>query len=138
MICRNCAIVLVVLAGVAAAADEPGVYPDISLKVRLEDGKPILARGGPVPVVVVFTNHTPQEHKLTSTEYRVAIVDKNGEQVRGAVTVAAVLRDIVLKGGVTTDRPGAMVAPSKLKSGEDYFLIVGVRGLVGQVKFTAQ
>lgn len=138
MLFRKCFLLLVVLASTATADDKPGVNPDISLKVRLEDGKDVLVKGGPVPVVLVFTNHNDQEQKLMNTEYRFAILDKDGEQIRGAVAVTAELREIILKGGATTDKPGAAVAAGKLKSGEEYFLAVGVRGLAGHVKFTAR
>ncbi len=50
----------------------------------------------------------------------------------------AELRDVMLPGGTTTDKPGVVVVEGKLKAGEEYFLAVGVRGLFGHVKFTAR
>ena len=47
-------------------------------------------------------------------------------------------RAIVLKGRSTTDTPPVFVMQGKIKAGEEYFLIVTVRDLIGHVKFTAK
>jgi hypothetical protein len=109
------------------------------LRVELLQGQSVPADGGQVPVQLTFVNHTDQEQKFAFAEYRFAILDKAGRQVKDTLTVIdAEQWDIVLKGRSTTDTPPVYVEKGKLKAGEEYFLVVSVRDLIGHVKFTAK
>ena len=109
------------------------------LRVELLKGQPVPAKDGEVPVQLTFFNHTDQEQTFLNTEYRFAILDKDGRQVKGALAIIdEEARAIVLKGGSTTDTPPVYVENGKLKAGAEYFLVVSVRDLIGHVKFTAQ
>jgi len=121
-----------------APAAEPVEGPLRStLKVALKQGHGISASGA-VPLELTFTNRTDMEQKLTNAEYRFAVLNKDGEHVEGALTVTAEMRTITLKGRSTVDRPGVFVQKGKLEPGQEYFLVVVVRNLVGHVKFTAR
>jgi hypothetical protein len=143
MVNRSLAL-LVVLCFVTPVSPRPFVEEKDSaslqskLKVTLEEGQSVPAKGGAIPVVLTFSNQTGKEEKFTIAEYRIALLNKDGEQVQGALTFSIELRDIVLKAGSTKDKPGVSVQPGKLKGGEEYFLVVSVRNLIGHVKFTAK
>jgi len=122
-----------------APAAEPVEGPLRStLKVALKEGQSVPANGGAVPVELTFTNKADMEQKLTNADYRIAVLNKDGEQVEGALTVTAEMRAITLKGQSTLDRPGVFVQKGRLEPGQDYYLVVVVRNLVGHVRFTAK
>jgi len=122
-----------------APAAEPADGPLRStLKVALKEGQNVPAGGGPVPLALTFTNRTDMEQRLTNTEYRIAVLNRDGEQVEGALTVTAEMRAITLKGRSTVDRPGVFVQKGKLEPGQEYYLVVVVRNLIGHVRFTAR
>src|SRR5260370_4863375 len=131
-----CLFLVVPLA--ASGNEKAGASLNSDLRVSLLDGKSVPADGD-VPVQVTFFNHTAKEQRFDSTEYRFAILDKDGRQVKGAlVVVDAHARHVVLKGRSTTDSPAAFVMPGELKAGAEYFLVVSVRDLIGHVKFTTK
>ena len=136
MITRSVMVLLVVLlvSAVSVGGDEKKPRLQSRLKVKLE--KAVAAKDGTVWVELTFFNTTDKEQKLVNTEYRMAILDKDGEQVGDPLFLTAEIRNIVLKGKSTTDKQGAF-AP-ELKAGQDYFLVVSVRNLTAQVKFTAK
>jgi hypothetical protein len=106
---------------------------------RLLTGKSVPAKGGEVPFQLTFVNHADKEQTFVNTEYRFAILDKDGRPVKGALAVIdEEARAIVLKSRSTTDTPAAFVIKEKLKAGEEYFLVVSVRDLIGHVTFTAK
>jgi hypothetical protein len=109
------------------------------LLVGLLKGQSVPAKDGKVPVQLTFFNHTGKQQTFGNTEYLFAILDKDGRQVKGALAVIdEEARAIVLKGRSTTDTPLVVVRKGKLKGGEEYFLVVSVRDLIGHVKFTAK
>jgi hypothetical protein len=109
------------------------------LRVELLKGQSVPAKDGRVPVQLTFFNHTDQEQTFLNAEYRFAILDKDGRQVKGALKIIdEEARAIVLKGRSTTDTPPVYVESGKLKAGAEYFLVVSVRDLIEHVKFTAQ
>lgn len=123
----------------AASGDEkttPVLNSD--LVVELEKDQFVPADGGTMPVQLRFYNHTAEQQKFTNTEYRINLLDKSGKQIKGALVFTAELRDIVLMGRSTIDKPGVSLVKGKLKAGEEYFLLVSVRNLVGHHKFTAK
>jgi hypothetical protein len=131
-----CLFLAVPLAASGDANESPALNSD--LRVEFVKGKSVPAKGGKVPVQLTFLNRTDKEQKFAYAEYRFAILDKDGRQVKGALGVIdAEARDIVLKGRSTTDTPEAFVMKGMLKAGEEYFLVVSVRDLIGHVKFTA-
>jgi hypothetical protein len=143
MVNRSLAFVVVLClvtpVSTGAFVDEKGSAPlQSKLKVALEEGQSVPAKGGNVPLVLTFSNRTDKDEKFSNTEYRMALLNKDGEQVDGALTFTIELRDIVLKDRSTKDKPGVSVQPGKLKAGEEYFLVVSVRNLIGHVKFTAK
>jgi hypothetical protein len=114
----------------------PGLKSD--LRVGLLHGRPVSAKAGDVPVLLTFRNHTDKVQTFLNTDYRFAILDKDGRQVKGALTILdEEARAIVLKGPSTTDTPPVFVDTGTLKAGEEYFLVVSVRDLIGHVKFRA-
>ena len=133
-------VCLFLVAPLAASGDEKGARNlNSDLRVELLKGRSVPAKGGPVPVRLSFVNHTDKEQKFAYAEYRFAILDEDGRQVKGALAdIDAEARDIVLKGRSTTDTPAAAVRQGKLEAGEEYFLVVSVRDLIGHVKFTAK
>jgi hypothetical protein len=108
------------------------------LKVELEQGESVPAKGGPVPLVLRFYNKIGDDQKFTSGEYQFAVLDKDGGIVEGALGIPKELREIVLRGRSTTDKPGVSTLENKLVAGEEYYLVVSVRNLVGHLKFTAK
>jgi hypothetical protein len=109
------------------------------LRVELLKGQPVPAKDGNIPVQLTFFNHTNKEQMFLNAEYRFAILDKDGRQVKGAlVIIDEEARAIVLKGRSTTDTPPVYLESGKLKAGAEYFLVVSARDLIGHVKFTAQ
>jgi hypothetical protein len=131
-----CLFLAVPLTARSAERESAGLNSD--LQVSLLKGKSVPA-DGQVPVQLTFFNHTHKEQRFDSTEYRFAILDKDGRQVKGVLLVPdAEARDVVLKGRSTSDTPPAFVMEGKLKAGEEYFFVVSVRDLIGHVKFTAK
>jgi hypothetical protein len=122
-----------------AWADDKSMPPlEASLKVQFAQGQTVAAANGKAPVELQFMNPAKKGQKFANTEYGVAVLDHNGEQVKGAIAVTTELRDVLLTGPVTTDRPGISFVPGKLQSGEEYYLVVSVRNLIGHVKFKAK
>jgi hypothetical protein len=123
-----------------ASGDEkaaPSLNAD--LRVELLQGQSVPAKDGKVPVQLTFSNHTDKEQTFLNAEYRFAILDNDGRQVKGALAILdEEARAIVLKGRSTTDTPPVFVEKGKLKAGAEYFLVVSVRDLIGHVKFTAK
>jgi len=79
------------------------------------------------------------EQSFRNTEYRYAVLDKDGVQVEGALRFRVPLRTILLpqdKRSVT-DLTEAEFVNKKLKSGEEYYFVVSVRNLTGLAKFIA-
>ena len=124
----------------AASGDEKEARTlNSDLRVELLKGQSVPAKDGKLPVQLTFFNHTDKEQTFVNTEYRFAILDKDGRQVKGALAILdEEARAIVLKGRSTTDTPPVFVTQGKIKAGEEYFLIVTVRDLIGHVKFTAK
>lgn len=108
------------------------------MKVGLADGQGIPAKGGKVFLELTFTNTSGKEQQLANAEYRISVLNADGEQVNGGLVFTTELRDITLKDRTTTDKPGLSVEEGKLQAGKEYYLIVSVRNLVGLVKFTAK
>jgi hypothetical protein len=131
--------VLALTVALPAPAAEPADGPLRStLKVALKQGQGVPATGGAVPLELTFTNKTDKEQKLTNADYRIAVLNKDGEQVEGAMTVSVEMRTITLKGDSTIDRPGVFAQKGKLEPGQEYYLVVVVRNLIGHVKFIAK
>jgi hypothetical protein len=123
----------------ASAGAKPAPTLDSDLRAELPKGGAVPARDGRVPVRLTFVNHTDKEQVFANTEYRFAILDRDGRQVKGALAITdEEARAIVLRGRSTTDTPPVFVREGKLKAGEEYFLVVSVRDLIGHVKFTAE
>jgi hypothetical protein len=123
------------------ASGDENVSPilNFDLRVGLVKGQSVPAKDGRVPVQLTFRNPTAKEQRFLNTDYRFAILDKDGRQVKGALmTLDEEARAIVLKGRSTTDTPPVFVENGKLKAGEQYFLVVSVRDLIGHVTFTAK
>lgn len=117
-------------------SDEKGGPPlQARLKVKLEEGGSVPAQSGKIPLELTFFNKVETEQKFTNAEYRMDILNKDGEQVDDVLIVTVELRDIVLKGRSTVDKPGVFIKKDALKAGENYFLVVSVRNLIGHVKF---
>ena len=132
-----CLFLAVPLAASGNQKAAPALNSD--LRVELPKGQSVPAKDGNVPVQLTFFNHTDKEQTFFNAEYRFAILDKDGRQVKGALAILdEEARAIVLKGRSTTDTPPAYVEKGKLKAGEEYFLVVSVRDLIGHVKFTAK
>ncbi len=79
------------------------------------------------------------DQSFENEEYRCAVLDRDGVQVEGALTFKLPVRTISLpkdKRSVT-DATDAVFVKEKLKSGEEYYLVVSVRNLTGLAKFKA-
>ena len=105
------------------------------MKVKFEDGKTISARDGKIPLELKFTNSTDRDVKFTNADYRFALLNKDGEHIINALVVTIELRDILLKGGLTVDKPSVSIRSGKIKAGEEYYLVVSMQNLTGLVKF---
>ena len=80
-----------------------------------------------------------KDQSFQNTEYRYAVLDKDGVLVEGAVEIFLPLRTISLpkdKRSVT-DKTDAKIVKDKLTSGEQYFFVVSARNLTGLAKFKA-
>ncbi len=133
------ALFLVASASPQAAGDErPAPALQAQLKVRLAEGQAIPARGGKVSLELTFSNPSGKEQQFSIGEYRIAVLNADGEQIDGGLVFTTELRDITLKDRSTTDKPCLSVEEGKLRAGQEHYLIVSVRNLVGLVKFTAK
>jgi hypothetical protein len=132
-------VVFAILAASSHVHGEKDAAPDLQsdLTVGLEKGQIIQPLSGNVRVELRFENRVDNVQKFTNEEYRIDLLDKNGRQMKGALVLRAEPRNIILKGRSTIDKPGVVVVNGELKANEDYYLVVGIRNLVGHVKFTA-
>ncbi|HHM11985.1 MAG TPA: hypothetical protein ENJ16_00410 [Planctomycetaceae bacterium] len=79
------------------------------------------------------------DQTFANIEYRYAVLDKDGNQVDGALALKTVVRSISLPKGMRSvaDGTDASIVASKLKSGEEYYFVVSVRNLTALAKFRA-
>lgn len=135
MVTRSVLVLCMVFLGGALQAGD-GQKPT-PLQSRLKVNS-VSAKGGSLwEVELTFTNDMDKEQSFKSNEYRMVVLDKNGEQVGNRpLEHTAQIRDIVLKGRSTSDKHD--IFRPKLKAGEDYFLVVSVRNLTAHLKFTAK
>jgi hypothetical protein len=79
------------------------------------------------------------DQSFSNEEYRYAVLDKNGIQVEEALNFRQPIRFISLPKAKKsiTDATDARIIKEKLKSGEEYFLVVSVRNLTGLARFKA-
>src|SRR5207248_3817676 len=79
------------------------------------------------------------DQSFENTEYRYAVLDKEGNQVDDALKIKLPLRTISLPKSErsVTDATDASIVADKLKSGEEYYFVVSVRNLTGLAKFKA-
>lgn len=79
------------------------------------------------------------DQMFQNTEYRYALLDAGGVQIKDNLTMQLPVRTIKLpmdKKSVT-DATDAQLDPTKLKPGEEYYLVISVRNLTGLAKFKA-
>ena len=132
-------LILVLIAPQLTPAAEQDKGPlQCRLKMALASGQSVPSGGGVVPVELTFLNRSEKDQQLTNSEYRMAVLNKDGEQLEDALTFTLEMRPIALKGRSTVDKPGVFVKKGKLEAGQDYYLVVSVRNLIGHVKFTAK
>jgi hypothetical protein len=112
---------------------------DLRVELLIHKAQPAPLKGGRIPLQLTFLNHSDKGQTFLTAEYRFAILDKDGRQVKDAlVTLDEEARAIVLRGRLTTDMPLVYVEKGSLQVGAEYYLVVWVRDLIGHVKFTAQ
>jgi len=118
----------------AAQGDESKLTPtanlDAVLRVRVDPNLTISCQ---------FELPGKADQSFKNTEYRYAVLDKDGVQVRGALVFQLPLRTIALPKDQrsVTDATDAKFLKDKLKAGEEYFLVVSVREVAGLAKFKA-
>ena len=124
---------LLCLAGIQPTrADDPKapVALDAKLRVKVEEK---------LQVSCQFLLAGKADQSFENSEYRYAVLDKDGNQVDNAVTVKTIQRTITLPKNQrsVTDATDATIVADKLKSGEEYYFVVSVRNLTGLAKFKA-
>lgn len=128
-------IVVLLLAATVSFGDDGKTPPLQSrLKIKVKDSVP--AKDGTIWVDLTFTNSTGKEQKFSNSEYRYAILDKDGQQVGDLCFLTAEVRDVVLKGKSTTDNQAAHTP--ELKAGQEFYLVVSVRNLTAQTTFMSK
>lgn len=133
----RCVLVIVVmlLAGAVSFGDDDKNPPLQSrLKIKVKDS--VRAKDGTIWVDLTFTNATDKAQKFSNSEYRLAVLDKDGQQVGDLCFLTPEVRDVVLKGKATTDQQPAH-AP-EMKAGQEYYLVLSVRNLTAQTKFMSK
>lgn len=80
-----------------------------------------------------------KDQSFENTEYRYAVLDSNGVQVKDAVLMRLPIRVISLPKSQrsVSDKTDAIIQKGKLTSGETYFFVVSVRHLTGLARFMA-
>lgn len=133
-------IVVESLHEVTSGDEKSAPITHFSLKVKLSDDQPISAKGGIVPLDLQFFNNTATaDQTFRNEEYRFEILNKDGMQIKAALTPRTIEREIVLKKDFksTSDQPEVSLVAGKLKASEEYYLVVSVRNLIGLSKFKA-
>src|SRR5262245_38428846 len=128
-------IVAMLLANAAWSGGGEGA-PVLQSRLKIKVKGAVPAKDGTIWVDLKFTNATDKKQKFSNSEYRFAILDKNGEQVGDPCFLTPEVRDVVLKGKATDDVQPAH-APD-LKAGQEYYLVISVRNLTAQTKFMAK
>ena len=79
------------------------------------------------------------DQAFNSWEYRYALYDKDGIEVRNALAIKKVMRAVLLPKGERSivDPTDAVFVASNLTKGETYYLTVSVRNVTGLAVFTA-
>ncbi|WP_020475763.1 hypothetical protein [Zavarzinella formosa] len=80
------------------------------------------------------------DQSFESEEYRYAVLDKDGIEVRKALMILGLnvhTTQLPKKESVVEDYPDYMFDNRHLKSGEEYYLVVSVRNLTALAKFKA-
>jgi hypothetical protein len=103
------------------------------------DAKLRVKVGAKLEVSCQFLLSGKADQSFENTEYRYAVLDKDGNQVEDALTIRLPLRTILLPKNMrsVTDATDASIVADKLKPGEDYYFVVSVRNLTGLAKFKA-
>lgn len=108
--------------------------PDLDAALRVE----VAPQGA---INLWFDVRGAAEQSFDSSEYRYALLDKDGVQVDGWVLVptGAAYHPVSLTKGKrpVTDYSERMIASGALKPGAEYYLVVSVRNLTGLAKFKA-
>jgi hypothetical protein len=101
--------------------------------------KPVSVGGGELPLEVQFQLPGKTDQGFASPEYRFAVLNKDGVQVKDAVVFRPVYEWIELpkEARSITHRPQVALVGGKLTAGADYYLVVSVRNLVGLTEFKA-
>jgi hypothetical protein len=135
MVPRCVLVIVVMLAASAVSSGGDGKTPPLQSRLKIKVKEAVRAKDGTIWVDLTFTNTTGNAQKFSNSEYRFAILDKNGEQVDLCFLTPEV-RDVVLKGKATTDTQPAH-AP-EMKPGQEFFLVVSVRNLTAQTTFRSK
>ena len=87
----------------------------------------------------LFTLPGKMDQSFENTEYRYAVLDKDGVQVEGALVYQLPLRTISLPKNKrsVSDTTDAKFVKAKLEKGEQYYFVVSARNLTGLAKFKA-
>ena len=116
--------------------EEPQKRPDLDAVLRVE----VTDKGF---IKLVFETPGKDEQSFDSTGYRYAVLDKDGVQIgrtRSAmamVSLALNVHPVVLPQGerTVTLYGDYTISRERLRTGEEYYLIVSVRNLTGLAKF---
>lgn len=116
----------------AVQAQDKKTPPPLDAKLRVKVGAKL-------EVSCQFFLPGMADQSFENTEYRYAVLDKDGNQVDDALKIKLPLRTISLPKNQrsVTDETDATIAADKLKSGEEYYFVVSVRNLTGLAKFKA-
>jgi hypothetical protein len=119
-----------IAASLAVGQDQAAARPNLNAVLRASVDKDLAIR-------CRFDLSGTADQSFQNTEYRYAVLDKDGVQVDRALTFRLPIRRISLPKHEQSviDTTDAVIERKQLKFGEDYYLVVSIRNLTGLAKF---
>jgi hypothetical protein len=105
------------------------------LSIKIHRGESVSLQAGKLPVELTFSNKIDIVQRFTNAEYVFIVLDAKGELVEGALIFTTEVRDIVLSGRSTIDRPNVFLNGSAFNVGQTYQLFCLVRNLAAACHF---
>jgi hypothetical protein len=108
------------------------------LSVKITGGESASLQAAKLPVELTFSNKIDIVQRFTNAEYLFTVLDTKGEQVEGGLIFTTELREIVLIGRSTIDRPNVFLNGSAFTVGQTYQLFCLVRNLAAATNFKVE
>jgi hypothetical protein len=125
-------VMLALLVATTVKGQEASGPPPLDAKLRVKVS-------GKLEPSCQFLLPGKMDQSFENSEYRYALLDKDGNEVDDAIIIKTVHRVISLPKDQrsVTDATDATLVKDKLTSGEEYYFVVSVRNLIGLAKFKA-